>query len=122
MRNPGPDLIIQSYTLAAVGAVALFIPNASAADLGVTPLPPLTVSVENWTGISLAGGGGIGIFDANVNASATRQDDVQRCDGDFQNPNGTIGCNGDWVSTETFLSSQDVNIADLGDWNYPARV
>jgi len=79
MRTSSPCFGIPSYTLAALGAVALFGTTAQAADLGPQPLPPLTVPVDTWTGFSFAAGGGLGILTADVNARASRFDEPGFC-------------------------------------------
>jgi outer membrane immunogenic protein len=71
--------VIPSYTLAALGAVALFATTAEAADLIPETLPPLTAPVDTWTGFSFAAGGGLGILTADVNARASRFDEPGFC-------------------------------------------
>lgn len=114
MRTLRPCFRIPSYTLAALGAAALFGTTAQAADLN--NLPPLTVPVESWTGFSFAVGGGVGIFNTNVNTSAKRKDTLEQCPEGFDSTLGTCGeLNADWVLNETFSNSQNLNVNDLGD-------
>ena len=113
MRTSSPRFGIPSYTLAALGAVALFGTAAQAADLGPQPLPPLAVPVDTWTGFSFAAGGGIGIFNANVNTFASRDDTVELCTQPIVNSG--IECGVAWTLNETFSNLQDFSIDDLGD-------
>jgi hypothetical protein len=116
MRTSSPRLGIPSYTLAALGAVAFFATTAKAADLIPQTLPPLTVPVDTWTGFSFAAGGGVGIFNANVNTFAKRKDTVEQCPEGFVEETGTCGeANLGWAPNETFSNSQNLNINDLGD-------
>ena len=64
MRTSCPCFGIPSYTLAALGAVALFGTTAQAADLVPTALPPMTIPVETWTGFYIGGNLGAA-FDPN---------------------------------------------------------
>jgi outer membrane immunogenic protein len=105
--------IIPSYTLAALATV-LVGTSAQAADLGPQPLPPLAVPVETWTGFSVAVGGGIGIFNANVNTFASRDDSIEQCP--IAEQNAEIVCDAaGWALNETFSNFQDLSIDDLGD-------
>jgi len=115
MRTSSPRFIIPSYTLAALATV-LVGTSAQAADLGPQPLPPLTVPVETWTGFSVAVGGGIGIFNANVNTFASRDDSIEQCTS-IASQNAEIVCNDPpgWALNETFSNFQDLSIDDLGD-------
>jgi outer membrane immunogenic protein len=112
MRTSSPCFGIPSYTLAALGAVALFGTTAQAADLGPQPLPPLTVPVDTWTGFSFAVGGGLGILTADVNARASRDDTFGRCPG-FPGP-----CDFDPSLLEpptTISPSHQLNVQDFSD-------
>ncbi len=101
--------------VAALAAAVFLGTKVQAADLGPSPLPPLTVPVENWTGFSFAVGGGIGIFNANVNTFATRDDTVEQC-ASIASQNAVIVCNPPgFVLNETFSNFQDLSIDDLGD-------
>jgi outer membrane immunogenic protein len=117
MRPSSPCLAIPSYTLAALGAVALFATTAKAADLIPETLPPLTAPVDTWTGFSFAAGGGLGILTADVNARASRDDTFGFCTPptggalpdcgvfDLLNP-----------ADNTFISqSHQLNVQDLSD-------
>src|SRR5262245_50780307 len=80
MRTSRPCLgIIPSYTLAALGAVALFGTTAQAADLVPTALPPLTT--ETWTGFSVGVGGGVAFMNADLNSKVSRTNEVGECNG-----------------------------------------
>ena len=114
MRTSSPCFGIPSYTLAALGAVALFGTTAQAADLGPQPLPPLTVPVDTWTGLSFGIGGGIGIFNASVDTFAKRKDTIEQCTV-IDEINSVIVCDVPWELNETFRNFQDSSINDLGD-------
>jgi outer membrane immunogenic protein len=96
---------------AASGAAIFFETSVQAADLAPYTLPPLTV--ENWTGFSLGVGGGVGIFNANVNSFARRTDSVEQCT-DFDEQSLVCG-EGGWQLNETLQNFQTLNIDDLGD-------
>jgi len=131
MRTPSPCFRIPSYTLAALGAVALFGTTAQAADLGPSYLPPLTVPVDTWTGFSFAAGGGLGILTADVNGRASRDD--RFCVEDGGNGNGE--CLPSFVpDPNVFISqSHQLNVQDLSgdgifgtiqaayDWQFAPR-
>src|SRR5262245_11535563 len=118
MRTSSLCFGIPSYTLAALGAVALLASPAHATDLGPQPLPALTVPVDTWTGFSFALGGGLGILTADVNARASRDDTFGRC----PNANATGGpdCPGPLgfvpLDPSVFISqSHQLNVQDLSD-------
>jgi hypothetical protein len=120
MRTPSSCFGIPSYIVAALGAVALLGTSAHAADLGPQPLSALTVPVDTWTGFSFAAGGGIGIFNANVNSFAKRNDRLEQCaPANTDIVNGVILCpdpaNDLWVLNESFTNTQDLTISSLGD-------
>jgi outer membrane immunogenic protein len=99
--------------VAALAAAVFLGTKVQAADLGPNHLPPLTVPVENWTGFSFAVGGGIGIFNANVNTFAGRHDTIELCAQPIVNSG--IACGVAWTLNETFSNFQDLSIDDLGD-------
>jgi opacity protein-like surface antigen len=113
MRTSNLRFRIPSYTIAALGPVALFGTVAQAADLGPQPLPALTVPVDTWTGFSFALGGGLGILTADVNARASRDDTFGTCSGTNPPPCGVFT---PIPGTGTFISqSHELNVHDLSD-------
>jgi opacity protein-like surface antigen len=115
MRTSSPCLVIPSYTLAALGAVALFATTAKAADLIPETLPPLTAPVDTWTGFSFAAGGGLGFLTADVNARASRDDTFGFC---TDAPDGGPDCPAftPFSDPAAFISqSHQLNVQDLSD-------
>jgi hypothetical protein len=114
--------------LIALGAAAVFGTTAEAAGLMPTPLPPLVVPAESWTGFSVGVGGGAEFFNADVNAKASRTDTVGECEtGPVPHPpNPTdaeidaalvkAGC-APGTQTDLFSTKQSLtsNLNDLGE-------
>src|SRR5262245_10357009 len=119
MRTSRPCFGIPSYTFAALGAVALFGTTAQAADLVPTALPPLPA--ETWTGFSVGVGGGVAFLDANVNAKASRDDEIREECLPFVDltpqpplPCSPAGTQIDLLSVKQSFTSNVDNLSDTG--------
>jgi outer membrane immunogenic protein len=92
------------YLVSIFGTWALFATVAQAADNGpyASPAP-----VEDWTGFSVSVGGGVGFLNADVNAKASRTDEIGCSTGSVDCPLGALLREID----QTYSSS----LSDLGD-------
>jgi opacity protein-like surface antigen len=96
--------------LLGLGILALAAPAAHAADLGPPPPPP---PVETWTGFSIGVGGGIAILNADVNESASRDDQIGFCHPKKKKGHGD--CDDHFKPFTTLSQSSKSNFDDLSD-------
>jgi opacity protein-like surface antigen len=113
MANSSRNVLLRTVAAGAIASCAM-AGTAVAADL-YAPVP-----VETWTGFSIGGGGGIGIFNVPVRGSADRVllqiCSEPECEDDLQNnPEQFLQINGTIYTIIATLTALTFNIDDLGD-------